>query len=222
MDFLESSFIGMKIVLAESGDSVSEGYVDGFIEELRSSGTTDKFIKAFSKDGAFADFSFSPAMVPDEEKRFWCTQLFGGLVAMALQLDKFTKAGRKMTVDFMRKNFGHPAEVISGVKCTACGAKEICRADIDKYVTPPVVSKAIIDGLEGSCIGEKIRELLDGTSEHLRRERSDAALRADNSNVSVSECWRPSNLCSKCGKAALEKCRFLKSIKTKSFVSLSR
>lgn len=222
MNYYASSLAGMKRVLAQSGDTASEGYVDEFINEWKNTGRTDKFEKAFSKGGVFEDFSFASAKMDSEEKRFWCTQLFGGLVAMALQLVRFSKSGRTMTIEFMRKNFGHPAEVISGVKCTSCGAKEINAADIDKYITPPVVSKAIIDGIESSCMEQKVDEILDGTSAHLRLEREEAARRAANSKVSVSDNRLHSAVCSKCGKASLEKCRFLKSIKTTSFVSLSR
>ena len=222
MNYYESSLKGMKRILQKTGDTVSEGYIDEFIGEWRLAGKTDRFEKAFSKDGVFADFGFASPSIKSEELRFWCTQLFGGLVAMALQLVRFSKAGREMTIDFMRKNFGHPAEVISGVKCSACGAKEINVADIDRYITPPVVSRAIIDGLESGDIEKDIDEILDGTSQHLASERREAALRAENSKVYVSDERVHSARCSKCGKAALEKCRFLKSMKSASFVSLSR
>ncbi len=222
MNYYESSLKGMKRVLEKAGDTVNEGYIDQFIGEWRLSGRTEAFEKAFSKDGVFADFSFDSPSIKNEELRFWCTQLFGGLVAMALQLVKFSKAGREMTIAFMRKNFGHPAEVISGVKCTACDAKEINAGDIDRYITPPVVSRAIIDGLEGECMEKNVDELLDGTSEQLAAERKEAALRAENSKVNVSDGRTHSSICSNCGKTAVEKCRFLKSVKSVSFVSLSR
>ena len=222
MTYYESSLIGMKRVLAKAGDSLGEGYVDGFIGEWRLAHKTDSFEKAFSKNGVFADYSFASPSIKSEELRFWCTQLFGGLVAMALQLVRFSKAGREITIDFMKKNFGHPSEVISGVKCTSCGAKEINAADIDKYITPLVVSRAIIEGIEGGCMAQKVEELLDGTSKHLIAERKEAVLRAENSKVNVSEERVHPVRCSKCGKASLEKCRFLKSLKSVSFVSLSR
>ncbi len=222
MNYYESSLIGMKRVLSKSGETVFEGYMDEFISEWNTSGSSDKFVKAFSKGGSFENFSFASTKFDSEEKRFWYTQLFGGLVAMAMQLVRFAQANRTMTVDFMRKNFGHPAEVISGIKCGKCGAKEINAADIDKYITPPVVSKAIIDGLESSCIEQKVDELLDLTSAHLKLERDEAVQRAVNSRVSVSQDRTHPAVCSKCGAADIVKCRFLKSVKTTTFVALSR
>ena len=220
MNNYESTLKGIKLVLANCGETDHENFLDDCINEWTSFGGTDLFVKGFSKNGRFEGFTFSETAFDDEEHRFWTTQLFGALVSMAMQLARFIKAGREMPIEYMRKNFGHPAEMISGVRCKDCGAKEINMADVDKYVTPSVISRAIIDGFEDNKLEENIRAILDLSSNYLSTERNDARTRALNTNVSVSSDRTPPAICRHCGSSGLERCRFLKSLKKPVFVAL--
>lgn len=222
MNYYETSLAAMKKILDDCGEGRYSAFVGDCINDWQDSKNTDRFMKGFSKGGLFESFSFRKSDFDSSEKEFWTTQVFGALVAMAMQLVRFERSGREIDIAFIRKNFGHPAEVISGSKCSDCGKKEINMADIDKYITPPVVSKAVVDGLEFDNLNEKIDELLSLNSDHLVSEREKAVTRAINTNVSVSNTREPLTVCKYCGGKNIVKCRFLKSLKANTFVALSR
>ncbi len=221
MNYYESSINAIKQVLSSCKETEYAEYIDECIREWDRTRDTDLFVKGFSKNGKFEKFLISNGEFADDEHLFWATQVFGGLVAMAMQLARFIKAGREMPISYMRKNFGHPAEVVSGLRCKNCGAKEINIADIDKYITPSVISRAIIDGFEQDCLEKNVSEILDISSDYIKSERDNAKERALNTGVSVSDNRVPSTICRKCGCKELNKCRFLKSLKKQMFVALS-
>lgn len=222
MNFYASSLNGLKQILHASGETRYENYIDECIQEWETTQSTDKLEKAFQKGGFFEDFSFPLTDFATEEEHFWYTQLFGGMEAMTVQLARFHRANRPITIEFMRKNFGIPSDVISGQKCVSCGAKEINQADIDRYITPKVISAAIVDGLANDNLPEKVEELLTLRSEGLKAARAEAIARALNSNVSVSDSRTPMTVCKRCGSKDIAKCRFLRHTKEPSFVALSR
>ena len=221
MNHYEASVKAIKQVLAACGKTVHEEYIDECIAQWDSARSTELFVKGFSKGGKFEGFLISKEDVEDDELRFWTTQLFGGLVSMAMQLARFIKAGREMPIAFMRKNFGHPAEVVSGLRCKNCGAKEINMADIDKYITPSAISRAIIDGLESDCLDKHTGDILSLSSDYINSERDDAKIRALNTGVFIANNRTPFVACHECGCKELDRCRFLKSLKKPVFVALS-
>ncbi len=222
MNFYASSLEGLKQVLHFSGETRYENYIDECIHDWANSQSTAKLLAAFGKGGIFAEFTFPLSDFATEEEQFWCTQLFGGLVAMTVQLARFHQNNRPISIDYMRRNFGIPSDVISGYKCTSCGTKEINQAQIDRYITPKVVSGTIIDGLEKEDLSERIEALLSLRSEGLKAARAEAIARALNSNVSVADDRKPLTICKHCGSRAIDKCRFLRHTKQPSFVALSR
>lgn len=222
MNYYETSLAAMKKLLDDCGEGRYSAFVSDCISDWKKSKNTDRFLKGFSKGGLFDSFSFRKSDFDSEEKEFWTVQVFGAMVAMATQLARFEHSGREITIDYIRRNFGHPAEVISGSKCAVCGKKEINMADIDKYITPPVVSKAVVDGLEFGNLSEKLDELISLRSEHLASEREKAIARAMNTNIPVSDTREALTVCKNCGGRDIVKCRFLKSLKANTFVALSR
>lgn len=221
MNHYEATVKAIKQVLASCGKKEYEAYIDDCISEWDRTRSTELFVKGFKKNGKFEKFAITDTDVSNEEIRFWTIQIFGALVSMAMQLTRFISAGREMPISYMRKNFGHPPEVISGQRCKNCGTKEINSADVDKYITPSVISRAIIDGLEKDCLEKNTAAILDLSSDYLKTERDEAKMRAFNTGVSISDARTPSTVCRKCGCRELDRCRFLKSLKKPVFVALS-
>ena len=222
MNFYAASLNGLKHILHASGETRYENYIDECIKEWETNESTRKLEDGFRKNGIFEDFVFPQTDFATQEEHFWFTQLFGGMVAMTVQLARFHNSGRTITIESMRKNFGAPSDVISGTKCQNCGAKEINMTDIDKYVTPAVISKTIVDGLENGCLTEKLDEIMTLKSKLLSSARAEAIARALNSNVSVSDDRTPMQICKRCGSHDMAKCRFLRHTRQPSFVFLSR
>ena len=222
MNFYESSLKGLKQILHMTGETAYENYIDTCLAEWETTRTTKKLDAAFRKGGFFENFSFPLSDFVTEEEHFWGTQLFGGMVAMILQLARFHNANRTVTVEFMRKNFGVPSDVISGTRCQNCGAKEINQADIDRYITPRVISQAIVDGLANDTLTENINDMLALRYKPLTAARAEAIARALHSNVAVSDARTPMTICKRCGSKDMAKCRFLRHTKEPSFVALSR
>jgi|GEM_PF-4612841 len=222
MIFYEASINGLKLILHKSGETAYEAYIDDCIREWKTKKSTQKLQNGFRSGGLFENFSFRQDDFTSDEEGYWYTQLFGGMVAMAVQLARFMDNGKTVSIEFIKKNFGVPSDVISGTKCTKCGAKEISSADIDKYITPRVVASAIVDGLEKDRLETNINELLSLQYEPLLQARQEASGRAANSNVAVSGSRTPATVCRHCGSKDIVKCRFLRHTQKPCFVALSR
>lgn len=222
MNYYEMSLVAMKKILDDCGEGRYSAFVGDCITDWKKKKNTDRLTKGFSKGGLFESFSFRKSDFDSPEKEFWTNQCFGAMVAMTMQLARFEHSGRDITIDFIRKNFGHPAEVISGSKCTDCGRKELNMEDIDKYITSPVVAKAVVDGLENGDLNENLDKVISLEYDYLLSERENAIARAMNTNVSVSNTRDALTVCKNCGGKNIVKCRFLKSLKTNTFVALSR
>lgn len=222
MHYFESTLTAMKKLLDMGKEYRYAVFLGDCIADYQNNKSTDRFRKGFSQGGLFESFAFRPSDFDTEEQLFWATQLFGGMVAMAAQLARFESSGRVITIDFMRKHFGHPAEVVSGSKCGGCGYKEITAADIDRYITPPVVAAVIVDGLEEGSLLQKTEELINGMPALREKERAEAKERAANTGIAVSDGRAVMKRCPSCGGTDIVKCRFLKSLKTRGFVALSR
>ncbi len=222
MKFYEISVRAMEKVLRDCGEDSYADYISECLVKWTASSDTEHFLKAFSKGGKFDKFNFDKVKFESEEKKYWTSQYFGGLVAMAMQLAKFERDGRNVSIDFIKSNFGHQAEVISGSMCGNCKTKYINMADIDRYVTIPVVSGAIIEGLEKGDLIDITEQVMNLSYKRLSKERDEARLRAANTNIDVSSGRTPISICLKCGGKNIGKCRFLKSLKKNSFVALTR
>ena len=222
MDFFTPTLEGMISILNECGETDYADNIKACLKTWTSERNPDDFTKSFSKGGYFENFAFANSEFTSDEQRFWITQMFSCLVAMGMQLARFEKSNRLMTIDFMRRNFGHQPEVISGLRCADCGAKEINTADIDRYITPCVISSLIVDGLEAGNLDKNVASIIDLSSKAIADQRAEAAARAANSNVSVADSRTPMTRCKHCGSTNIVKCRFLKSLKKPAFVALSK
>ena len=212
----------MEKVLRDCKEDTYADYIAESLEKWAENKDTSFFIAGFSKKGCFEEFAFQNTSFTSSEKEYWTRQYFGGLVAMALQLAKFESQGKSISIDFIKQHFGHPAEIISGTLCEDCGAREFSMLDIDRYVTSPVISGAIISGLEKGDLSEITEQIMDAVYVPLLVEREHATLRAANSGVSVSSTREPAKVCLKCGGKNVRKCRYLKSLKKMSFVPLNK
>ena len=221
MNYYAASLNGLKQILHASGEIPYEKYIDDCIREWEERHSAEKLEAAFKKGGIFENFVFQRSDFNTDEEQFWYTQIFGGMVAMSIRLAQFERANRPVSIGFMRKNCGIPSDVISGNKCQNCGAKEINQSDIDRYITPTVIAKTIVDGLDKDNLPEKINEILTLRSKTLTAARAEAMARALNSNVSVSDERTPMTICKRCGSKDIAKCRFLRHTKEPSFVALS-
>lgn len=222
MKFFEISVRAMENILKECGETSYADYISDCLLKWSASSDTEYFLKGFSKGGKFERFDFSDTKFESEEQKYWITQYFGGLVAMAVQLAKFEREGKNISLDFIRRNFGHQAEVISGVICENCKTKYINMSDIDRYITMPVISGAIIEGLEKGELTDITQQIMNLSYKKLSKERDEAKLRAANTSIDVSSDRTAIAICLKCGGKNFKRCRFLKSLKKNSFVALTR
>ncbi len=222
MDFYLITLEGMKKLLSDCSEELNASYIADCIDKWNDSKDVDYFLKGFSEKGVFAGFNFAHTDFESEEKKFWVQQLFGGLVAMAMQLAKFQKQGRTVSIAFIRQNFGHRAEVIRGAECEDCRYRQINSLDIDRYIVLPVVSTAIVNGLDNNDLNNEIDKLVSLKSAHMRSESDNAKLRASNTDIVVVEGRQPLTVCPRCGSKKIKSRRFLKSLKNNSFVALSK
>ena len=139
MTYYEQTLTQMKRLLDDCKEHRYASFLADCLTDYADSKDVARFQKGFSGSGIFENFSFRDSDFDDPALAFWTVQLFGGLTAMAIQLAKFEVANRSMDIPFMRKHFGHPAEVIGGMKCRQCGKRFINAMDIAKYITPPVI-----------------------------------------------------------------------------------
>ncbi len=222
MNFYELTLETLIQVLTDSSEDLKASYLSDCLSRWKSRSDVDYFIRGFSDKGVFADFHFANSTFSSEEQRFWTQQLFGGLVAMAMQLARFHKEKKPISIGFIRQNFGHQAEVIHGTVCQDCGARLVNALDIDRYITMPVISEAIVEGLDHDDLKKRAAEVMALTYPRLGSEREKAKLRAANTNITVSSDRKPQTMCFRCGSKNLKTNRFLKSLRKNEFVMLSK
>ena len=222
MDYFEITLRGMRKVLDLCGEDTYRAYIDDCIEGYSAKGDVGLLMKGFSPKGVFADFHFENTVFPTEEKRFWTEQLFGGLVAMSVQLARFKAEHTPFDITFIREHFGHPAEIIEGSVCAGCGLKTITALDIDRYVTMPVIAEAIVEGIDRGDLEARVVQITDLSYPKLKYERDDASVRAINTDISVSSGRTRPTVCLRCGGKNIKTVKFLKSLRKKEFVMLSK
>lgn len=222
MQFYETTLKAMHKLLSDCGEQPYADYLADCLVQWREHADTSPFLKGFSQKGIFEHFSFEHTRFPSAESNYWTQQLFGGLTAMAMQLARFENEGKKIDIGFIRKHFGHPAEVISGSRCEDCGTKQICQADIDRYISMQVISTAIADGLEAGNLTRTVEQIMQVTDREIITLRERSRLRAANTGVNVSSGRTPMAVCTKCGGKNIRSCRFLKSLREPKFVELSQ
>jgi len=219
MQFYETSLRGMKKILDIFHE---DGYAD-IVENCISKWQSDKdvmcMLNEFGDNGRFRAFKFRPTDFSSAEQAFWTNQLFGGLVAMMIQLGSFIADGKTVDIDFIRSNFGRSSEVLTGSKCTSCGRLFTSALDIDKYISLPIIAKRIADGLEKGSLDDEIEVILTMSAPEVQKERDKTKLRCINTNISVTED-RPA-ICLSCGNRKISPCKFLKSMKAPVFVPLN-
>lgn len=221
MNYYEITIRAMEKLLSDCREDKYAAYISDCVGRWQSSRDVNCFLRGFSENGLFAEFAFQQTEFSSAENRFWTQQLFGGLTAMAMQLARFYSERRKIDIAFIRKYFGHPAEVIEGSMCESCGAKQINAADIDRYISMEVISGAIADGLEAGDLNGITGEIMNARHRYITAGRENARLRALNTGVDVCSDIRPMTVCIRCGSRKIKTCRFLKSLKKTEFVALS-
>lgn len=222
MQYFEITLSAMHKLLTDCGEQRYADYLADCLEQWRTGGHTEPFLKGFSQNGVFEHFAFEHTLFASAESNYWTQQLFGGLTAMGMQLARFINEGKSMDIAFIRRYFGHPAELITGTKCENCGATQLGLDDIDRYISVQVISTAIADGLESGDLSRKVEEIMKGTFREITVLRERARLRAANTGVNISSSRTPVTVCMKCGGRNIRPCRFLKSVREMVFVELKQ
>lgn len=221
MEFYEITLNAMKHLLTVCHEEDYAHILGNCLEQWRKKQDTDCFLTEFAKGGRFRTFQFKEADFVSGEQNFWVQQLFGGLVAMAIQLAGAIQENRTVDIGFIRKNFGRASEVITGTMCPECGKRQISGLDIDRYISTPIIAKRIADGLESNTLNEKIDALIDVSAPEIQRERRAAELRAANTGLLMAD--KPMTFCPSCGsKKKPVPCRLLKSLREPVFVPLNQ
>lgn len=218
MEFYEITLKGMKKILDDCKEDMYSDIVGECLKKWQSYKDVMCMLKEFSDNGRFRMFRFKPTDFSSSEQAFWTNQLFGGLVAMMIQLGGLILDGKKVGIDFIRGNFGRPSEVLTGYKCTSCGKFMTSGLDIDKYVSLPIIGKRIADGLENGSLDEEIEIIMSLSAPEIEKERNRTKLRCINTNISMSA--NKPEICQSCGSKKIQPCRFLKSLKEPVFVPL--
>ncbi len=220
MEFYEITLKAMKKLLDDCNEKDYADMIKDCLEGWHKRQDTDCFLREFAKGGRFRTFQFKPEDFASGEQNFWVQQLFGGLVAMAIQLAGAIREKRTIDIGFIRKNFGRPSEVINGKKCSDCGKRQISGLDIDKYISLPIIAKRIADGLENNTLDTQIDSIISVSAPEISHERKATELRAANTGLLIVG-ENASAFCPACGSKKLVPCRLLKSLKEPVFVPLN-
>ena len=127
MEFYEITLKGMKKILDDCKEETYSEIVGKCLAKWQSDKDVKCMLMEFSDNGRFRTFRFRPTDFSSVEQAFWTNQLFGGLVAMMIQLGGFILDGKTVGIDFIRSNFGRPTDVLTGCKCRSCGKFFTCR-----------------------------------------------------------------------------------------------
>ncbi len=223
MDYFVLTLEGIKLLLTTFHKDSYAGVIDDCIEQWNKNHHAGAFIQAFSdKNGKLSDLSFAAEDFKSEEQAYWTQQMLGALMAMAAQLAVFAQRKQTMTIEFMRKYFGHPTELINGTVCGQCGAKSISQTDIDNFIAPDIIAAKIVDGLEDGKLNERILSVVNVTATEIDRQRRLTKIRIENSSVPMTGSRHSAECCMVCGSNNMKPCRFLKSLKENVFISLGK
>ena len=219
MEFYEITLKGMKKILDDCKEEQYAEIVGKCIAKWQSDRDVRCMLTEFADNGRFRTFRFRSADFSSAEQAFWTNQLFGGLVAMMIQLGRFILDGKTVGIDFIRSNFGRPTDVLTGYQCKSCGKFFTSALDIDKYVSLPVIGKRIADGLENGSLDDEIDIIMSMSAPEIEKERNRTKLRCINTNITVAED-KPV-MCQSCGSKNINPHKFLRSVKAPVFVPLN-
>ena len=219
MQFYETTLRGMKKILDTFHEDKYADIVENCISKWQSDKDVMCMLNEFADNGRFRTFKFKPTDFSSVEQAFWTNQLFGGLVAMMIQLGSFIADGKTVDIDFIRSNFGRSSEVLTGSKCTSCGKLFTSEQNIDQYISLPIIAKRIADGLEKGSLDDETDVILSMSAPEIQKERDKTKIRCINTNISVTED-KPV-ICLSCGNRKISSCKFLKSVKAPVFVPLN-
>lgn len=219
MEFYEATLKGMKKLLGDFNEDKYAEIVESCLKKWQSDKDVECMLSEFSDTGRFRAFKFRPADFSSPEQALWTNQLFGGLVAMMIRLGGLILEGQSVGIDFIRSNFGHSSEILTGFKCTSCGKFYTSSIDIEKFISMPIIAKGITDGLEKKNLDDEIDRIMSLSSPSMERERGKAKLRCVNTNIIISDSRL--TFCTSCGSKKIEPCRFLKSVKELVYVPLN-
>lgn len=222
MDFYKITLQGMKKFLNDCNKTHYADIIENCINKWDKNQNVDCLINEFSATGAFNSFELNPSDFQDDEKFYWSEQLFSAIVAMAVQLAHFAKEKKNTDINFIRRNFGRPTEIISGTNCSHCGFRQINCADIDKYISSSVIAERIVDGLETNTLNENIDAVVSLSAPEIKRRREQTKARIINSSIPFSQSRTNQTFCLLCGSKDMKECHFLKSLKDFIFVPLNK
>lgn len=219
MGFYEITLKGMHKILKDFKEDQYADIVEKCIDQWQKKHDTYCMLQEFADKGRFRTFKFKSQDFSSVEQSFWVQQLFGGLVAMMIQLAQFENQKKNVSIDFIRKNFGISSDVLTGVMCTSCGKRQTSFLDIDKYISLPIIAKRIADGLEKGSLDDEIDSITSVSAPEIERERSNAKLRVANTSIPVFDS-SDTPVCPSCGNKKFTVCKFLKSVKEPVFIPL--
>ena len=220
LEFYEITLRGMHKILRDFKEDQYADIVEKCIGQWQKKHDAYCMLQEFADNGRFRTFKFNADNFSSVEQNFWVQQLFGGLVAMMIQLAQFANQNKNISIDFIRKNFGMPTDVLTGIRCTSCGQRQTSLLDIDKYISLPIIAKRIADGLEKGSLDDEIDMIVNVSAPEIERERSNAKLRTANTNIPVFDS-RNTPVCPSCGNKKFTVCKFLKSVKEPIFIPLN-
>ena len=222
MELYEITLRGMKKLLDDCTEEAYANIIEECLRKWQGRKDTACLLKEFAEGGRFRTFRFKESDFSSSEQNFWVQQLFGGLVAMVIQLARADAEKQIIDIAYIRRNFGRPSEVLTGTRCTSCGQRQVSGTDIDKYICLPIIAKRIADGLEQGSLDKEIDIIRSVSAPEIKSQRNEAQLRAANTGLLISDSRTPMTFCPSCGGKKLVPCRFLKSVKERVFVPLSK
>ncbi len=221
MEFYITALGGMKRLFENIENTDAVNILNNCIEKYNLKKDIISFVKEFDKNGFFRNFELDISDFDSAEKFYWTQQLLGALISMALELSRAIDSGKSYTIDFIRRNFGHPTEIIDGTTCTNCGSNQINMADIDIYISSSIIAKRVVDGLENGSLNNNVDLIMSLSAPEISRERERTKSRIINSSIPFSQERIPRTVCLLCGCKDIKKRHFLKSLKKFVFVPLS-
>ena len=220
MEYYEMALQGLYRFFTEYGDKKYSLIIKECIDRWQKNKDAAFFSEKVSKNGEMAEFSLKCSERISDERSYTAFQLFGALVSMAAQLAVFINQKFRVDIDFIRRNFGRPTEVINGTFCRGCGADSISSADIAEYILPTVIAERIVDGLENNTLEKNIVSVMELTAPEIELRRNSVKQRIENSKILFSEVRWHDGLCPVCGSGDTKTRRFLKSLNKNIFIPL--
>ena len=221
MDIYLSALRAIKMLFSDIGKNEAAAVIGGCIAEYEKNDRSNPLKRELSHGGRLYELTIGKEDVPEADKRLWTIETFQALVAICAQTAESAANGFETDIQFLRNNFGRINDIMMIGRCRRCGRREATAADIDKYLSKPIISKRIVDGLENGDLDDEVGHLIHLDLPELDRERRRLRRKLTNSEIPINDGYGILAVCNGCASEDIEQSRLLRHTKENRFVPLN-